>query len=209
MKKEQTMIILVLITIFAVLITCILFYFDSYNYGIITTILSLISLSSLLVYMKDSTSNNKFYESTLNNKIKSYSSIMVEADELPFIEDRNIIVVSNFEGLIDAQRTIKKPVYYKKEIETCVFILIDNKEAIVHIYKQDPTAISPYELQLRKIIARGNKDIDHSILDDLEKTTIIKFDNMKKYRVQPIREKDPTKKNKNNKKKKNKKENKV
>ena len=209
MKKEQTMIILVLITIFAVLITCILFYFDSYNYGIITTILSLISLSSLLVYMKDSTSNNKFYESTLNNKIKSYSSIMVEADELPFIEDRNIIVVSNFEGLIDAQRTIKKPVYYKKEIETCVFILIDNKEAIVHIYKQDPTAISPYELQLRKIIARGNKDIDHSILDDLEKTTIIKFDNMKKYRVQPIREKDPTKKNRNNKKKKNKKENKV
>ena len=209
MKKEQTMIILVLITIFAVLITCILFYFDSYNYGIITTILSLISLSSLLVYMKDSTSNNKFYESTLNNKIKSYSSIMVEADELPFIEDRNIIVVSNFEGLIDAQRTIKKPVYYKKEIETCVFILIDNKEAIVHIYKQDPTAISPYELQLRKIIARGNKDIDHSILDDLEKTTIIKFDNMKKYRVQPIKEKDPTKKNKNNKKKKNKKENKV
>jgi hypothetical protein len=208
MKKEQTMIILVLITIFAVLITCILFYFDSYNYGIITTILSLISLSSLLVYMKDSTTNNKFYESTLNNKIKSYSSIMVEADELPVIEDRNIILVSDFEGLIDAQRTIKKPVYYKKEIETCIFILIDNKEAIVHIYKQDPTAISPYELQLRKIIARGNKDIDHSILDDLEKTTIIKFDNMKKYRVQPIREKQQTQKNKN-KKKKNKKENKV
>ncbi len=129
MKKEQTMIILVLITIFAVLITCILFYFDSYNYGIITTILSLISLSSLLVYMKDSTTNNKFYESTLNNKIKSYSSIMVEADELPVIEDRNIILVSDFEGLIDAQRTIKKPVYYKKEIETCIFILIDNKEA--------------------------------------------------------------------------------
>ena len=40
MKKEQTMIILVLITILAVLATCLLFYFDSYSYGIITTILS-------------------------------------------------------------------------------------------------------------------------------------------------------------------------
>ena len=206
MKKEQTMIILVLITILAVLATCLLFYFDSYSYGIITTILSLMALTSLLMYMKETTTDNKFYESTLRNKIKTYSSVMVEADELPLIEDRNIILVSDFDGLIDAQRTIKKPIFYKKEIETCVFIIIDNKEAIIHIYKQDPIAISPYEIQLRKIIARGNKDIDHSMLDDLEKTTIIKFDNMKKYRVQPLREKPKKDKKK---KKKNKKEKQV
>ena len=195
MKNQKNIIILLLTTILCVLVTCILFYVDKINYAIIATILSFISLISLLLYMKSSKSFATFYESSLNKKIKSYSAVMVKSEELPVIEDKNIIFLSDFDGLIDAQNAIKKPIFYLKEIETCVFILIDNKEAMVYIYRQDYN----YETKLKRTISKNKRDIDHSILEDLEKTAIIKLDNTKKYKVSPIRNTNQKKKKKDKK----------
>ncbi len=39
---------------------------------------------------------------------------------------------------------------------------------------------------------KQEKNIDHSILDDIDKTTLIKLDNNKTYKVSPVKNKEKT-----------------
>ena len=90
------------------------------------------------------------------------------------------------EDLIDAQIEIRKPIYYMIEGEdSCSFVLVDNNEVCIFILKQNEQVESPLELIINEY--EKNNDIDESLLEDIEKTTIIKLNNMKSFKVSPYK----------------------
>ena len=95
------------------------------------------------------------------------------------------------DDLVDAQIEIRKPIYYMIEGEdSCSFVLLDNSEACIYILKQNENVTSPLELIINEY--EKHNDIDASLLEDIERTTIIKLNNMKSFKVSPY------KKNKDN-----------
>ncbi len=89
---------------------------------------------------------------------------------------------------------MKKPIFYSITEKTASFVLIDNNLVCYSIIKENEDLIDPVESKLMIANAKKNiKDIDESILADLEHTTIIKLPNIGTYRVSPVRKKEEKK----------------
>ena len=71
-------------------------------------------------------------------------------------------------------------------------MLLDDKEAYVYIVKLHDDVTSPVEIEINnmKFRKRENADMDSEMLQDIDKTTIIKLSNKKSYKVSPIRKKE-------------------
>ncbi len=188
MKRTGNIILITFVIVASIALTVYMFVKDLMSYGIVFAAVALISFIFLLVYISNTKSEEDVYKSNLRKLLKSYDSILVQSYNFPNLKGKNIIRITNFEDLIDAQMELRKPIYYMFEGEdSCSFVLLDNTEACVFILKQNEEVTSPLEL----IMAEYEKhdDIDQSILEDIERTTIIKLGNMKTFKVSPIRKK--------------------
>ena len=138
------------------------------------------------------------FESTVNNIIKNNKNIMVKSINYPDLLHKNIIRVGSINDLLSAQEEIKKPIYYIKQVLTCSFILIDNEEALVFILKKSEDVVSALDIIIKDINTiknqekRRNNESD-DLLSDLDRTTIVKMSDNKKYKVSPIRMKKKSK----------------
>ena len=166
MKREVKIILIVLVLIGALGLTYYMFSKDLMTYAIVFGAISLVTLIFLIVFIRNTRSEESIYKSTLRKILKNYDAILVQSYNFPKLSGKNIIRVTNLEDLMDAQLELRKPIYYMIEGEdSCSFVLLDNTEYEKHA------------------------DIDESLLADIERTTIIKLSNMKSFRVSPIKKK--------------------
>ena len=188
MKKEY---ILGLLTLLSGVIFVSLIAKGVYTYSIIfgTIFVILLILLGKEILSKYYKSGDAFTRK-INNTLKTYDAILVRSN-IPDLKDHNIIVIDNFEDLVDAQVEIRKPIFFQKQTESCSFILLDQNNALIHIEKLSDNIISPLEIVLSDLAkSRKKEDVDYSILKDIERTTIIKLENSKSYKVSPIRKKE-------------------
>ena len=202
MKREKT-IILTIILIALMIIEFILFNQHLFSYSIIVMPIIIILTIYLITYIYENRDEQSIYKSKLKRALKNYDAILVESQRFPDLKGKNIIRVTNMDDLIDAQIEIRKPIYYMIENETsCSFVLLDTNEACVYILKQNEEVTSPLELIIAELEKKNHKDDDSSLLEDIEKTTIIKLKN-KTLKVSPYRKNKDEKKEDSKEKKKN------
>jgi len=155
-------------------------------------ILCLLFFIFSVTYISYSKNELENFESNVNNILRLYNSILVETKNYPDLVNKNIIKLERLEDLIDAQLEIRKPIYYVKQLQTCSFILIDNDEALVYIMKRDKDDISALDIIIKdiNILKRQEdrrKNVSDDLLSDIDRTTVIKLDGDKKYKVSPVR----------------------
>ena len=94
---------------------------------------------------------NKSYEKQLHKILKTYNSILVKSKNIPTLADKNIIIVENMDGMINAQIETKKPIIYFEETKSASFILIDGTESYIYILKENINTDAQIESMINKI----------------------------------------------------------
>lgn len=186
MNRKIKIVILIICLLAAVGADIYLYMHNLYTYLIVAGAVTLLITIGLILYVINTRNDKVIYANNLKKILNYYDAVLVESHNFPNLKDKNIIRVTNMEDLIDAQIEIRKPIYYMIEGEdSCSFVLIDNNEVCVFILKQNESVESPLELILNEY--DRNNDIDKSLLEDIERTTIIKLNNMKSYKVSPYK----------------------
>ena len=190
MHREIKLSLLSIAGIIFVVGTIFLLESDYSSYAILTATVAVILVAYAVIYYNESKDNYSIYRNKLRRVINTYDSILVKSEKLPELVDHSIIRVASMEDLVYAQMVIKKPIYFYEEEKSCSFVLIDDKEICVYILKANNDDITATEIVIDEIRRQPTKiNVDHSILDDIENTTIIKLDNCKTYKVSLVRPK--------------------
>ena len=184
MKKN----ILIGIIGIGVIASGILLFNKLYTYLIIVLTVTVLAVLYLMKILKEKQTPESIYEQNLNEIIKTYEPILVDVKTTPEFDVKNIITVSSFEKLADVQYELKKPILYRKNISSCAFILMDNEVAYVYILRMNENSFSPIDDIIKSIeISAKKRRKDKKTLEDIDKTTIIKLDDSKEYKVSPVR----------------------
>lgn len=186
MKREIKILILTILLLTSIGGAVYLYLKNMNTYLIVVAALAVLIAIGLIVYIVNTRNEEAIYRNNLKKILSYYDAVLVQSYNFPNLKGKNIIKVTNIDDLIDAQIEIRKPVYYMIEGEdSCSFVLIDNNEVCVFILKQNEQVQSPLEMIINEY--EKNNDIDESILEDIEKTTIIKLNNMKTFKVSPYK----------------------
>ena len=134
MNKKHTKEILTILIILDLMGTYYLYSKNETHFAIICVGVFVILLG-MLVYSVATTKNEKdIFYSTVNRIDKAYSGILVESS-IPNLKNKDIIYVKDIENLVNAAIQLKKPVYFIKDSESCAYIVLDNTNALVNIFK--------------------------------------------------------------------------
>jgi len=159
-----------------------------YGFAIALGALFIILTICLAFYIKEEPDE---YTAFIKNKkriLRTYDSIIVEVEEIPNIAGKNIIKVKSIEDLVDAQLELREPIYYKNDNDSCFFMLLHYNEACVYVLKMNDSVISPTEQSLRYMKEdKDSKEINESILDNIENTIVYKLDELRSFKISPIR----------------------
>ncbi|MBO5138107.1 MAG: hypothetical protein J6B89_00495 [Bacilli bacterium] len=151
-----------LLVIFIIGLSFSAFYFWSsklFNYLIISLTLLIVLILALIIYVKHIMNPDNIYNGDLKQILKTYDSILVEINKLPKLYDKNIIEVKSVEELIDAQVEIRKPIYFKLDVDACSFILLDGNEACVFVFKRNSSDITDLEKVINSMYNKENIEI--------------------------------------------------
>ena len=186
MKRTIKITILIVALVASIIIGLYLYKNELATYALVASAIALVLLVTLITYTLNTRNEEAIYNSTLKKVLNNYDAILVESHNFPDLKGKDIIKVTNMDDLVDAQIEIRKPIYYMIEGEdSCSFVLLDNNEACIYILKQNENVISPLELIISEY--EKHNDIDASLLEDIERTTIIKLNNMKSFKVSPYK----------------------
>lgn len=191
MKKEIKVLLLGLGIIISGFISLLVFQKERFDYFMIGFCLTLVLIIALIVYIKNNRSPEIIYKSKLNNILKTYDGILINSNNMPKISGKNIILVETMQDLIDAQMEIRKPIYYKRTLSACSFILLDTNEAIIYDLKLNNEVKSAVDEELKriKLLEEKKEELDESILKEIENTTIILLKD-KAYKISPIKKEE-------------------
>lgn len=118
-------------------LTLILMLFKQKGLTIITITLLGIAVLYIVILLISGINGKDNYEKEVKYILKTYQNILVKSIEDIDLSNKNIIKTDNIEDLANAQVEIRKPIYYKSYEKYTIFILIDNKEALVYIIKEN------------------------------------------------------------------------
>lgn len=189
MRKDYLFIIGVII---GFVVSFFLFINNLIEYFIIAAVVTVVLIISFVLYLKNNRSPEDKFKSTLNNILKTFDGILISTNNIPKLEGKNIILVDTMQDIIDAQAEIRKPIYYKKTVSSCSFILLDTNEACIYTLRVTPEVDAPIDQVLDEIRRKQRQleeNTDASILEGIEKTTIVKLSNNKSYKISPMRKK--------------------
>jgi hypothetical protein len=187
MKKRN---IICLILFFLLLFGALYLYNQKlYTYLIIVVPILFILLFFSIKGIRTKYSPEDEYNMFLKEILKTYDAVLINVVEMPSVDGRSIVKVSNFEDLIDAQIEIRKPIYYKRDDRSTIFVLLDDKQVCINILKVDEEENTQFDRWLADL-EKGKNKFDESILAGIENTTIVRLDNNKSYRVIPIKDND-------------------
>lgn len=188
MNKKNIVIIFIISILFLLGIISILFYLNLITYAITLTIIEVILVIFLFIFLNNNRSEDSIYKSDLKRIIKTYDSVLVKINDIPDFTEKEVIRVDYFEDLINAQEEVKKPIFYIEDNSSTTFILIDESIICVHILKVNYTIKNQVEEKITQDKIKSlYRNVDESILKDIENTTIIKLSNNKTFRVSPLK----------------------
>lgn len=190
MKKSEK--ILVIISMVLVLIAVGLFlYFEVSSkamFGFAVVSFIVMGIISIIMFSSKTNTDNPFMRE-VNRILKVYDAVLVNSKNLPNLNGRDIVVVSTIRDLVDAQATVRKPIYYNLVEDSCSFVLLSEKEANVFILKASENVTCPLEVIINERKNGEPKvDDDHKILDNIDKTTVIQLPNKDEVKISPIRD---------------------
>ena len=156
-KKTKLTIILILLVLD--LIGAVVLYINNlYGYFLITLGVLIILVITLILSVSEKTDDESKYNNSLKGILKRYDSILVETSSIPDMEGKNMMMITNIEDMIDASVEIRKPIYYKKEEDHCIFLLLDNQDISLFILKLDD-----FETPIEKLIKERKNSIQDLI----------------------------------------------
>lgn len=188
MSRIRKLILLTVASVIELIVMLVLLFNNLIFYVMFTLVLLIITLGYLFYYYWNTRSEDAIYKSSLNEILKNYNSILVKIICLPDFGERNLVRVANLDDLIVAQMEIRKPISYFEELDSCTFILLDNKEAYIYVLRKNNIVRPIIENYLNNAKKERPKSYSN-LLSDIDKTTIIKLENSKSYRISPIRKK--------------------
>ena len=190
-KKVLVVCVIAALVILAVAIIITLFT-HLIGFCIILVTLFIILSVCLSIYMKESPDDYAVFIKEKKRILKTYDSVIVEVETLPNIAGKNIIKVKTFDDLVDAQLELREPIYYKNDNDSCFFLLLHYNEACVFILRLNEDTISPTEQSIRfmKPDKKEDKSDYETMLEGLENTVVYKLDELRSYKISPIRKKE-------------------
>lgn len=159
------------------------------GFSIILGTLFIILIICLGIYLKEEPDEYQIYLKNKNRILRTYDQIIIEVEDIPNIAGKNIIKVKSFEDLVDAQLELREPIYYKNDNDSCFFILLHYNEACVYILKMNEDVVSPTEQGIR-YMKEDKENKKESILDNVENTIVYKLDELRSFKISPIRNKE-------------------
>lgn len=186
-KKTITVCSIIALVILAIVIVVTLMT-DLTEFSIILGALFIILAVVLGIYLREEPDEYSAYIKNKKRILRTYNSIIVEVEDIPNIAGKNIIKVKSIEDLVDAQLELREPIYYKNDNDSCFFMLLHYNEACIYILKMNDGVVSPTEQSIRYMKEdKDTKDTNENILDNLENTIVYKLDELRSFKISPIR----------------------
>ncbi len=185
-KKPITICAIIALVVLAIVIIVTLVT-ELYGFFIVLLTLFIVLIVFLAIYLKEKPDEYTAFVKEKKRILKTYGSVIIEVETLPNIVGKNIIKVKSMDDLVDAQLELREPIYYKNDNDSCFFLLLHYNEACVYILRLNENVISPTEQSIR-FMSKGNaKETYESLLDNIEDTIVFKLDEMRSYKISPIR----------------------
>ena len=165
------------------------------GFGLILGALFLILTICLGIYLREDPDEYSTYIKNKKRILKTYNSIIVEVEDIPNIAGKNIIKVKSIEDLVDAQLELREPIYYKNDSDSSFFMLLHYNEACIYILKMNENVVSPTEQSIKYMkedSEEKSKDQDN-ILENIENTIVYKLDELRSFKISPIRNQEKIK----------------
>lgn len=167
------------------IITFVLFILiDKVELSLICLLLFVISLIILLKNIFAIKKPNGLFNEYVRTIIDNNESILVEIDKFPDLNNKKIYRTKTIDDLLNMETSVKKPIYYITNNDSYDFILLDNKKVYINTIRKNKNIISCLDLYLSDL--NNNKKDQYDLIEDLDKTTIIKVDKDKEYIVYPL-----------------------
>lgn len=186
MSKGPKNIILIVLLILGGVISFFLVQKEMITYAIITGTLSVIILLLLVSSLFNNRTPEETFNSFMRDILKTFDAVLINSADDIETDGRSLIKISNFEDLVDAQVEIRKPICYKRDDRSTLFVLLDEKTAYYCIVRVDDKEESPFDKWV-KDQQKKKLNFDKSVLTDIENTTIVKIDNNKSYKISPVK----------------------
>ena len=187
-NKKSIIIGSIVALVILAIVLLITFTTELYGFFVVLLTLFIILLISLGFYIKEKPDEYSVFQKEKKRILKTYSSAIIEVENLPNIAGKNIIKVKSMDDLVDAQLELREPIYYKNDNDSCFFLLLHYNEACIYILRLNPDVISPTEQSLRFIQMDDSKQLNYeSLLDNIENTLVLKLDELRSVRISPVR----------------------
>lgn len=163
---------------------------DLIQFSIILGGLFIVLTVCLAIYLREAPDEYSIFIKEKKKILRTYDSVIVEVEEIPNIAGKNIIKVKTIDDLVDAQLELREPIYYKNDNDSCFFLLLHYNEACIYILKINDSVISPTEQSIRymkKDEKTKKQEEDNNILENVENTIVYKLDELRSFKISPIR----------------------
>ena len=187
-KKTITICAIIALVVLAIVLIITLVT-ELYSFFIVLLALFIVLIVSLAIYLREKPDDYSLYIKEKKRILKTYGSVIIEVETLPNIVGKNIIKVKSMDDLVDAQLELREPIYFKNDNDSCFFLLLHYNEACIYILKLNDNVISPTEQSIRFMKKDDDKNPYESLLDNIEDTIVFKLDEMRSYKISPIRNK--------------------
>lgn len=185
-NKKNITIFSVLALIILAIVIVITLVSNLTGFSIILASLFIILTICLGIYLKEEPDEYSAYIKSKKRILKTYDSVIVEVENIPNIAGKNIIKVKSIEDLVDAQLELREPIYYKNDNDSCFFLLLHYNEACIYILKMNENIVSPTEQSIKYMKVEEDSQSEN-ILENVENTIVYKLDELRSFKISPIR----------------------
>ena len=186
-KKTKTTILILALVIYAIIIAICLMNGLTGPAIILGAFFAILAIC-LGIYIREEPDEYALFLKNKRRILKTYNSIIVEVEDIPNIAGKNIIKVKSIEDLVDAQLELREPIYYKNDNDSCFFMLLHYNEACIYILRMNADVVSPTEQSIKYMKEEpASKEEQENILDNIENTIVYKLDELRSFKISPIR----------------------
>ncbi len=138
---------------------------------------------------KQSITDEEKYINFLKTINKAFNNVLICVNDIPKLKNKTLVRLNHIDDLVDISEKVKKPIFYIEGNESCDFILLNKEEYCIYTLKVNEEVESSFDKYYKSYVEE-NENNNTKILEDLDKTTIIKISDGSSFKVSPLKEKD-------------------